>query len=100
MKLDAKKTEFYEYMGGYPMDVKTFQMITGLKPDGIAGPITQGKAREILPLLHTILGTDYKTAEEAIKDIMSAPDYWIGKLKTEPNLNTYTMKIINKMKGA
>lgn len=47
---EEKKLEFYDYMGGgyYPMDIRTFQMITGLKPDGVAGAKMQAKAQEVL----------------------------------------------------
>ncbi len=52
-----KKTEFYEYMGGgyYPMDVKSFQMIAGLKPDGVAGKDTLAKAQEVLECIGPVL---------------------------------------------
>lgn len=56
MTLAVKKAEFYEYMGVYyPMDVKTFQMITGLKPDGIPGPKTQAKAKDVQQVINLIL---------------------------------------------
>ncbi len=57
MSWAAKKTEYYEYMGGgyYPMDVKSFQMIVGLKPDGIAGKNTLTKAQEVLECIGPVL---------------------------------------------
>jgi hypothetical protein len=57
MSWDTKKTEFYEYMGGgyYPMDVKSFQMIVGLKPDGIAGTQTKAKFQEVLECIGPVL---------------------------------------------
>jgi hypothetical protein len=55
LALERKKAEFYEYMGGYEMDVKTFQMITGLIPDNDPGPITKKKAAEVLEVVNYIL---------------------------------------------
>lgn len=50
--LTGKKELFYKYMGGYPMDAKTFQMITGLKPDGIVGKLTLEKMKEVKELIN------------------------------------------------
>jgi hypothetical protein len=88
------------YGGDYEVTVKEFQQITGLTPDNIAGPKTQEKAKEVLKVVHEILGIpEYKTAEEVIRDIMSSPDGWLKYLNEIPHFDTYTMKIINKMKG-
>lgn len=37
------------------MDVKSFQMIAGLKPDGIAGQKTRAKAQEVLECIGPVL---------------------------------------------
>lgn len=50
--LAEKKNLFYQYMGGYPMDAKTFQMITGLKPDGVVGKLTLAKMKEVKELIN------------------------------------------------
>jgi hypothetical protein len=50
--LEQKKNLFYKYMGGYPMDAKTFQMITGLKPDGVVGKLTLAKMKEVKELIN------------------------------------------------
>ena len=55
LSLDQKKANFYLYMEDYPMDIKTFQMITGLKPDGVAGPLTKAKANEVLQICQEII---------------------------------------------
>ncbi|MDD5065023.1 MAG: phosphodiester glycosidase family protein [Phycisphaerae bacterium] len=48
-----KKVKFYKYMKeAYPMDAKTFQMITGLKPDGVVGKATLAKMREVKELIN------------------------------------------------
>jgi exopolysaccharide biosynthesis protein len=59
LTLEQKKANFYKYMEEYPMDIKTFQMITGLKPDGIAGPLTKAKAEEVEKVCKLILDTPY-----------------------------------------
>jgi len=67
MSLDQKKSEFYEYMGVYyPMDVKTFQTITGLKPDNVIGPKTRKKAEEVMDLCKYIL--NYQTPQQASQE--------------------------------
>ncbi len=108
MSLADKKTEFYEYMGGgyYPMDVKTFQMITGLKPDGAVGPKTKGKAAEVNGVIRNILTASppVKTGAEAIKwladnKVINGPDYWNEQIKVVKNLDLLLVKIVNEVKG-
>jgi hypothetical protein len=57
MTIEEKLEEYYKYLSGgyYPMDIKTFQMITGLKPDGVAGPLTKKKAEEVLLVCQDII---------------------------------------------
>jgi exopolysaccharide biosynthesis protein len=55
LTLEQKKANFYKYMEDYPMDIKTFQMITGLRADGVAGPLTKEKAKEVAKVCQEIL---------------------------------------------
>lgn len=55
LTLEQKKANFYKYMEEYPMDIKTFQMINGLKPDGVAGPLTKKKAEEVSKVCQEII---------------------------------------------
>jgi hypothetical protein len=48
---------FYGYMEDLPMDVKKFQLINGLKPDGIVGAKTLEKAKEMKVLIDSLLKT-------------------------------------------
>lgn len=88
-----------------PVDLKKAQsalasigLYTG-KVDGINGPKTKAAAKELIKAMHTILGTDFKTAEEAIKACQTAPDYWIGQLKAIKYFDAFVMNIVAKMKG-
>lgn len=69
------------------------------KVDGDNGPKTKAGAKELIAALHTILGTDYKAAEEVIKATQSSPDYWIGYLSKIKFFDQFVMNIVNKMKG-
>lgn len=103
---EAIKKDYEDYMkGGGIMDVVQFQtamkaigLYTG-KIDGIAGKLTRAAAEKCLPLLHQILGTDYKTAEETINAVQSAPNYWLPKLTEIPYFEKFIMNIVNRMKG-
>jgi len=54
--IEAKRNYFYQYMKEeYPMDLKTFQMVTGLLPDGISGTNTVKKAQEVLECVGEIM---------------------------------------------
>jgi hypothetical protein len=55
LTLEQKRANFYKYMEDYPMDIKTFQMITGLRADGVAGPLTKEKAEEVAKVCQEIL---------------------------------------------
>ncbi|WP_422784886.1 peptidoglycan-binding domain-containing protein [Ruminiclostridium cellulolyticum] len=45
------------------MIVKEFQSMVGLTADGVAGPKTKEKAKELLRVCQNILGNEYCTAE-------------------------------------
>lgn len=81
------------------MTVKEFQAMTGLSVDGIAGPRTIGKVREVLGFCQGILGNTYKNAEEAVKATQKSPDLWLPKLKTEKYFEEFIMNIVKKMGG-
>ncbi|ACL77317.1 D-alanyl-D-alanine carboxypeptidase family protein [Ruminiclostridium cellulolyticum] len=81
------------------MDIKEFQAMTGLKTDGIAGPKTKAKAKEILQSCQEILGNNFKTAEDAIKATQSSPKLWLGLIKTLKYFDSFIMNIVNKMGG-
>ena len=91
--------------GKNTITVKQFQ--TAMKAIGLyngaiddsPGALTKAAAMKIIQLIHQILGTDYQTAEEAIKATQASPQFWIDRLKTVSYLDAYTMNIINKMKG-
>lgn len=81
------------------MTVKDFQAMTGLFEDGIAGPITQAKAKEVLKICQKILKNDFETAEEVVIATQNNPSMWIQKLNEVKYLKEYTMNIYKKMKG-
>ncbi len=81
------------------MDVKTFQSMTGLNADGIAGPVTKAKAKEVLQCCQEILGNNFKTAEEVIRATQTKPGVWIGVIKTLKYFDSFIMNIVNKMGG-
>ena len=78
--------------------MKAIGLYTGALDDS-PGVLTKAAANKIIQLIHQILGTDYQTAEEAIKATQASPQFWIDRLKTVSYLDAYTMNIINKMKG-
>ncbi|WP_024833846.1 M15 family metallopeptidase [Ruminiclostridium josui] len=84
---------------GKDMDVKIFQSMTGLKADGIAGPVTKAKAKEVLQCCQEILGNNFKSAEEVIKATQSNPGIWLGVIKTLKYFDRFVMNIVNKMGG-
>lgn len=81
------------------MNVTEFQVLAGLDCDGKAGDKTKAKAKEILQCCQSILGNDFKTAEETIKACMSSPSTWLQKLTTIPYFSNFVMNIVNRMKG-
>lgn len=76
-----------------------FQYCNGLVADGISGPKTQAKAKEILQFCQELLGNDFKTAQEVIIATQSSPSLWIQKLGEVKYLKEYTMNIVKKMRG-
>ncbi len=84
---------------GNNMEVKEFQTMTGLTADGIVGPVTKAKAKEVLQCCQKILGNDFKTAEEAIKSTQTKPDDWIPLLETKKYFRAFIMNMVNKMGG-
>jgi hypothetical protein len=81
------------------MDVKEFQVMTGLKADGIVGSATKAKAKEVLQCCQKILDNDFKTAEEVISACMSSPDDWLILNKMVSRFGDYTMNIVKRMGG-
>ncbi|WP_024831588.1 peptidoglycan-binding protein [Ruminiclostridium josui] len=81
------------------MNIKTFQSMTGLKADGIAGPITKAKAMEVLMCCQDILGNNFNTAEEVIKATQTKPEEWTPKLKSEKYFAAFVMNIVKRLGG-
>lgn len=84
---------------GVLMNVTEFQAMTGLKTDGVSGPKTQEKAKEVLRVCQEILGNDFKTVEEIIKATQGSPEMWLPKLKELMYFNNFVINIVNKMGG-
>jgi hypothetical protein len=84
---------------GDDMNIKEFQAMTGLKADGIVGPVTISKAKEILQCCQDILGNKFDNPESVIKACMSNPGMWTKKLNEVPHLGDYTMNIVKMMGG-
>lgn len=109
LPLDGKKEIFYGYMGGrdYPMDIKSFQMITGLTSDGIVGPRTIAKAEELNDIINKIIVGNVEpvqTGEQAVKwlvtnKIIDSPNYWLQKIKEIKYLDGLLIKIANEFRG-
>ncbi|EGD47151.1 peptidase M15B and M15C DD-carboxypeptidase VanY/endolysin [Ruminiclostridium papyrosolvens DSM 2782] len=85
--------------GENDMNVKEFQAMTGLKDDGIVGPVTKAKAKEMLQVCQEILGNKFDNPESVIKACMSNPGMWTKKLSEVPHLGDYTMNIVKMMGG-
>ncbi len=81
------------------MIVEEFQTMTGLTADGVVGPKTKEKAKEILQFCQAILGNDFKTAEDAIKATQTKPEEWLPMLKTKKYFAVFIMNIVNKLGG-
>lgn len=81
------------------MDVKEFQMITGLQPDGKAGTLTKIKAKEMLKICQDTLGLSYKSAEDVINATQGSPKIWLALLRTVKYFDSFVMNIYKKMRG-
>ena len=81
------------------MDVKEFQSMTGLTADGIVGPRTKEKAKEVLRCCQEILCNNFKSAEEVINATQSNPKIWFGVAKTLKYFDNFVMNIVNRMGG-
>lgn len=109
LTLEEKKKIFYSYMRGryYPMDIKSFQMIAGLIPDGIVGPKTIAKAEEMKDIINKMMVGNVEpvqTGEQAIKwlvtnKIIDSPDYWLQRIKEVKYLDSLLIKIANEFRG-
>lgn len=84
---------------GEDMDVKAFQSMMGLVADGVVGPKTKVKAKEVLQCCQEILNNNFKTAEEAINGCMTKPAVWLAMTKTIPYFKSFVMNIVEKMSG-
>lgn len=81
------------------MNAKDFQVLAGLQADGIVGPKTKEKLKEMLQFCQGELGLNFNTPEEVIKVCTNEPDTWLGRLKTIPYFPAFIMSIVNKMGG-
>lgn len=81
------------------MNIKEFQAMTSLKADGIPGPKTQQKAREVLRVCQEILGNNFTNPEEVIKATQSNPALWISKLKEIKYFDSFILNIVKRMGG-
>jgi hypothetical protein len=81
------------------IDVKTFQSITGLVVDGISGPKTQAKAKEVLQICQTILKNDFQNAGEVIAATQNDPSRWLDLMKTTKYFDSFIMNIVKRMGG-
>ncbi len=81
------------------MNIKDFQVLAGLQADGIAGPKTKEKLREMLQLCQSELGINFNTPEEVIKACTNKPETWLGRLESIPYFPSFIMSIVNKMGG-
>lgn len=85
--------------GGNDMNIMEFQALTGLEADGISGPKTKGKAKEVLQICQQILGNDFKTPEEVIRGTQGSPDLWLEKLNEIKYFDIFIMNITRKLGG-
>lgn len=99
LQKEAIRDSVLKGTGENDMNVKEFQAMTGLKDDGIVGPVTKAKAKEMLQVCQEILGNNFKTAEDAIKSTQTKPEEWLPKLKSEKYFSALIMNIVNKMGG-
>lgn len=81
------------------MTVKEFQTAMGLTVDGIVGPKTQAKAKEVLQVCQAILCNDFKTPEEVINATQSSPADWNLLLQMVKYFDRFIMNIVNRMGG-
>lgn len=81
------------------MDLKEFQMVTGLQPDNKKGPITEAKLKEVLGFCQDTLGLNYKSAEEIIVATQNSPKIWLALLKTVKYFDSFVINIYKKMRG-
>ncbi len=81
------------------MTVKDFQVLVGLQADGVKGPKTKEKLKEMLQFCQGELGLNFSTPEEVIKACTNKPDTWLGRLKSIPYFPAFIMSIVNKMGG-
>ncbi len=81
------------------MTIKEFQAVTGLTVDGIVGPKTKEKAREMVQICQKILGNYFESAEETVRVTQKNPEIWLKKLKTEEYFPDFVMNIVERMKG-
>ncbi|OPX43860.1 hypothetical protein CLHUN_23420 [Ruminiclostridium hungatei] len=83
----------------FDMTIREFQALTALNVDGIPGPKTQKKAREVLLVCQKILGNDFKSPQEVIAATQKNPELWLAKLKEVKYFDSFILNIVKKMSG-
>ena len=81
------------------MTIKEFQALTSLQVDGIPGPKTQNKAREVLEVCQRILGNNFENPEQVIRATQSSPELWIPRLREIKYFDSFILNIVKRMGG-
>ena len=81
------------------MDIKDFQVITGIDVDGKAETMTKNKAKEMLQVCQEILGQNYSSATQTINACMSEPNTWLKFLTSTKYADKFVMNIVDKLCG-
>ena len=81
------------------MNIKEFQALTSLETDGIPGPKTQKKAKEVLQVCQEILGNNFSNSKEVIVATQSNPELWISRLNEIKYFDNFILNIVKRMGG-